>query len=546
MQCFMCVACLVMLASSTGAVAREKKAKYRMLYNTDGTDIMGNYYYGSRPASLEDVRSYIDRIAATPVTTVLVCTGALSPYHRSKYDRAFGDGEDLRLAERLRARPEDSAQTAMMTIYKTNFKMLADQGTDIVRVAVDRAKEKGKEAFISIRMNDLHFTDTSEYFPSVKSEFWLTHPEYRMGDHPGWHAAGGYNFAHKAVRAYKLDLMKEECEMYDIDGIELDFMRFFELFPFEHGREYLDVMTQWMKEIRASVNRIARKKKTTILLTVRIPPRLELCMEKGLDVKTWLRLHLVDFITIGPHWICDPNLPVAQFKRELGDPAIPFYVTIDDGQFQPREPRSHGIYRGAAANYYAQGADGLYLFNFFFTEKERERLAEIRNKKVGSYVTIKEPALLDEFRSAATLAYRNKIYTLSDGSQETSYRHETPFPIFMSAWEEYTVTMNIPEDVTTRAPHSVTLFLRGTKDAQFRVKLNGVFIEPAGTDPADAYMRRANLLPGDAVYAFSIPHTLLKNGSNRFNLRSIQPSPFFMKRMEVAVKYGDVHQYGYF
>ncbi len=517
-----------------------------MLYNTDGTDIMGNFYYGCRPASVMDVQSYIDRIADSPVTTVLVCTGALSPYVRSKYDRAFGDGEDARLIARLKARPEDSAQTAMMKMYKINFKFLSDQGTDIVKIAVDRAKEKGKEAFITVRMNDLHFTDTAEYFPSTKSEFWLTHPEYWMGDHPGWHAAGGFNFAHTAVRQHKLDLIKEECERYNIDGIELDFMRFFELFPFERGREYADVMTAWMKEIRRSVDQIARRKKTKILLSVRIPPRLELCMDKGLDVKQWLKHHLIDFITVGPHWICDPNLPVAKFKRELGDPAIPLYATIDDGQFQPREPRSNGMYRGVAAHYYDQGADGLYLFNFFFTEKEQERLAEIRKSGEGFYVTIKEPALLRELSSLHSLEKKNKFYSLSDGSQETSYRHETPFPIFVSAWEEYEVALNIPENVSKHKPDLVTLFLRGTKDSKFRVKLNGVFIDAAGGHLADVYKRKAHLLPEDDVYVFTIPYKLLNCGSNDFHIRSMQPVPFFMKRIEVAVNYGSVQECGFF
>ena len=537
---------LLLLGLFTSTIAQNKKSNLRMLYNTDGTDIMGNYYYNCRPSSIADVQSYIDRIANTPVTTVLVCTGALSPYHRSKYDRAFGDGEDVRLINRLKVRPEDSAQNAMMKIYRTNFKILSDQGTDIVKVAVDRAKEKGKEAFITIRMNDLHFTDTIEYFPSVKSEFWLDHPEYWMGDHPGWHAVGGYNFAHKAVRDHKLNRLKEECEMYNIDGVELDFMRFFEIFPFEHGREYLDIMTGWMKEIRESVNQIAKQKKTKIMLTVRIPPRLELCMDKGLDVKKWLELNLIDFISVGPHWICDPNLPVAKFKNELGNPKIPFYVTVDDGQFQPREFRSNGIYRGAAANYYAQGADGLYLFNFFFSEKEQQQLAEIKKGNDAFMVTIKEPTMLNELGSVKMLENRNKIYTLSDGSQETSYLHETPFPIFMSAWEEYKVKMNIPENFSTGKPEMVTLFLRGTKDSKFQVKLNGVFIDPANSDLADTFKRKANLLPEDAVYVFNVPFKLLKNGYNDFNFRSIQPKPFFMKRIEVAVNYGNVKVFGYF
>jgi hypothetical protein len=116
----------------------------------------------------------------------------------------------------------------------------------------------------------------------------------------------------------------------------------------------------------------------------------------------------------------------------------------------------------------------------------------------------------------------------------------------MSAWEEYAVQLNIPEHVSTHRPELVSLFLRGTKDSNFRVMLNGVFIEAASAQLAETYQRKAHLLPEDDVYVFTIPLNLLKYGVNGFHLRSIQPAPFFMKRIEVAVSYGNVRQFGYF
>lgn len=520
--------------------------KYRMLYNSDGTDILGNFFYDSKPITIEDVKSYVDRVVNTPVTTFLICSGALSPYYKSKYDRAFGDGEDERLQKRLLQKQEDSSLIDMMRKYKTNFKILDQENTDIVEICINRAKEKGKEAFITIRMNDLHFTDTSEYFPSAKSEFWLNNPQYWMGDYPGWHASGALNFAYKEVREYKLNMIKELCEKYNTDGIELDFMRFFVLFPYEKGREYKDIMTQWIKQIRQEINKIALRKKTKILLSIRVAPDLELCLDKGLDLKKWVKLNLIDFITAAPHWICDPNMPLQKFKKDLGDPNIPLYATLDDGQFQPREFRSHGSYRGVAANYYSQGVDGLYFFNFFFTEKSLKELEELKKCDTAFYVIIKEPNLLSEMKSLNTLKHKNKIYSLSDGSQETGYHHNSPFPIFVSAWEEYKVKMNIPEDFTNSKPELVTLFVRGTKNSNFLVKLNGKYILPAKNELVKLFKRDANLLPEDEVYVFNIPYKYLKNGINDFNFRSIQPKSFFLKRIEVTVKYGSVKYFGFF
>ena len=93
---------LLLLIFTSLNFAQKKNSKYRMLYNSDGTDILGNYYYGSKPITIDEVKSYVDRVVNTPVTTFLICSGALGPYHKSMYDRAFGDGEDERLKKDFR------------------------------------------------------------------------------------------------------------------------------------------------------------------------------------------------------------------------------------------------------------------------------------------------------------------------------------------------------------------------------------------------------------------------------------------------------------
>jgi hypothetical protein len=531
---------------SVTSLAQQKDGKFRFIYNNDGTDIIQNLSVNNAPISIDEFNKYLDRIKNSGVTTLMLCAGSTMPYYRSKVERAFGDAEDPRLLKRLKEKPEDSLRSASMVKFNNTFRMLADNGTNIIKLGVDHAKEICLETFISLRMNDLHAADTTEYFPSVHGEFWSNHPEYWMGDHPGWHAGGGFNFAHKAVRDFKLALIKEQCELFNIDGYELDFMRFLEYFPFEHGREYLGVMTQWIKEIRKEINAIAKKKGTKILLAVRIPPRMELCYDKGLEVKEWVKLNLIDFITVAPHWICDPNLPVKKFKEELGNTKIPVYSTIDGGQYQPYENRSQGIMRGVAANHYFQGTDGLYLFNFWFNNRDMKQQNEYLENNSVEVSTYRNPDLLKELNSPLNLVKRNKIYSLSDGSQETSYHHETPFPIFMSAWEEYKVKLNIPEDFTVNKPEFIYLFLRGTKNSKFQVKVNGIFIDSTNADLALKYKRTANLLPEDNVFVFKISSGLIKNGENDFNLRSIQQKPFFMKRIEVLVSFGNVKQFGYF
>ena len=94
------------------------------------------------------------------------------------------------------------------------------EGTDVIEASLLRAQEKGMEAFITYRMNDLHFADTSYHCPIHYSDFWLAHPRYWLGDSTqGWHSAGALNFAIEAVRQRKLDIITEQLQKYEmIDG----------------------------------------------------------------------------------------------------------------------------------------------------------------------------------------------------------------------------------------------------------------------------------------------------------------------------------------
>ncbi|MCU0646009.1 MAG: hypothetical protein MUC94_17335, partial [bacterium] len=342
----------------------KSESKFRFIYNNDGTEILGNRWHNFRPLTIDDVHSYIDVLANTPVTTFMMCSGSMLLYYQSQYERPLGV-----LSESQKAQPgEDLILNENMKQYGENFLALQKQGTDIMQLCLNRAKKLGMEAFITMRMNDLHFTDPDLYAPAAQSDFWLQHPEYRMGDYPGWHADGALNFAHEEVRHYKLNLIREQCELFDLDGIELDFMRFLVYFPYGKGRDYLDVMTNLIRQARKIANEIGEQRGRKILMAVRVPPRIDLCLDKGLDVPTWAKSNLIDMITVAAHWTDDPALPVSQFKKDLGAINIPVYATLESGHYHPREFRSHGMYRAAAAHCLNQGADGIYLFNFFFQE----------------------------------------------------------------------------------------------------------------------------------------------------------------------------------
>lgn len=80
-----------------------------------------------------------------------------------------------------------------------------------ITTTLNRAKAKGMEAFITYRMNDLHFNDIIYHCPIFYSDFWIHHPQYWVNDTiQGYHSADAFDFAHKEVRAQKLAVISEQ------------------------------------------------------------------------------------------------------------------------------------------------------------------------------------------------------------------------------------------------------------------------------------------------------------------------------------------------
>lgn len=110
-------------------------------------------------------------------------------------------------------------------------------------------------------------------------------------------------------------------------------------------------------------------------------------------------------------------MPVAKFREEMGkDLNIPFYSSIDDGGYRPREFWSHGMHRGMCSHILSQGADGIYLFNYYFGTLNTEHDGKLYLEDGGQVCRVMMPELLQELGSLETLKDRNKIYALSDGT----------------------------------------------------------------------------------------------------------------------------------
>ncbi|MGO3241363.1 MAG: hypothetical protein ACTIKD_12935 [Sphingobacteriaceae bacterium] len=535
------------LLSSCRPAGSVEESTFRVIHNNDGTDALANMWFNRKPnLSREDINNYVDMVAeSNVVTTFMMCTGSDFVYYRSKYERTFGDD----LEGTLSCEHSASERKAFQQYY-SNFLSLEKEGTDIIDASLSRAKEKGMEAFITFRVNDLHFADTARNCRVSYPDFWYNNPQYYVGDPTqGMNSAQALDFTYDEVRQHKLNLIREQLEKYEqIDGYDLDFMRFIVLFKTGEGPEKAPLMTSFVQEVRDMVDSVSAVRGKKILLSARVPLTVEGCLEKGLDVREWHRLGLLDFISIGAHWRGETATPMAKFKSDFfdgTDQRIPVYGSIDDGGYLPREFFSDGMYKGMAAHILGQGGDGLYLFNFYFSNYGKVDYDQALNES-GLVCRTRSRRLLSELGDPETLSRRNKIFCASDGvTNSYGVLQVSDLPLACGSGKKSKASIFIGDAVEVHPPEDQILFLRTDRRARMNVYVNDHKVTPLDASVPEQYDRMHGLKEGEEMLAYSIPKDVLKTGDNQVSIVS-RGGIFVIKRLEVALDYGDVQEYGYF
>ncbi|MCF0172594.1 MAG: hypothetical protein HUJ91_02520, partial [Bacteroidales bacterium] len=517
---------------------------WRLIHNNDGTDLLANLWFGRRPISVSDIEACVDMVAETPVSTYMMCTGSEFVYYRSEYATMLGDDRGG-----TRDCGTDSALFNSINRYYRNILKLEEEGTDVVRVALNRAKKRGMEAFVTYRMNDLHFNDVKRPHSLLCADFWNDHPEWwTMDASQGYLSDGALDFAVKEVREHKKSIIFEQLDRYEmLDGFELDFMRFSVYFKGDGGRNHLEEMTQMVREIKGHADSLGKLRGHPIMLAARVPITLEACLDKGLDIRQWLHEGLLDFITIGVHWTGDTALPVERFRKELGaDLNIPLYATIDDGGFRPRELFSHGMILGAASHILGQGADGIYLFNYYLAEYNQLKMRgeSLTVEPGGTTCRIRTPHLLSFLASPDSLEGRNKSYCLGHWQPQYKVKPITDLPIAVCPDSTAAGQIFVGDKKCGTAQEAI-LFFRTDSPVRPKIWFNSTEITRFGDDYPETYDRARGLNESERQFAVIVPANFIKHGLNTIEFRSESGSCRII-RLELSLRYGSVEECGYF
>lgn len=354
-------------------IAKAAPKTRRILYNLDGDSCMWTKKGGKEPVQVtaDDLKTVVDEIACpgSQVDTLLVCINAQCLYYPTK----IGDrrGTMATPAERLKWPPFEQQRFR-------NVEAMFAAGVDPYALLLAEARRHGLEALLTYRMNDIHGD------PFLNHRFYLEHPEYRLPPSPpgspfSWPGTRvGLDFAHDAVRDYTFRLIEEAVRRYDCDGIELDFNRAPNFF--QNGTtttERLTKISELVRRVRQMLDSEGKQRGRRLVLAARVLPRYRECQNIGLDPAVWAKEGWIEFLTVSPYSGTDYALPIKPWKELIQN--VPIYGCADVSG-----PAAN--YRRAACHFWNDGADGVYLFNFFtpreaFAEPPFEVLTELGDRR---------------------------------------------------------------------------------------------------------------------------------------------------------------------
>ena len=269
-----------------------------------------------------------------------------------------------RTAQTWKPTPDFFPRPAKDFLYN-GLEKLGDR--DRMQIVVDQCHRRDIKCIANLRMNDRHRVT------AYVKELYRQHPEWRLKSPIGafLDRKGALNFKYKGVRDHLLAFTSELLERYDVDGLELDYMRMCHMFEPTEARQHAHLLTEMMRSMRAQLAVAARQRnRESLVLGVRVPSTLEECDALGYEVKTWIREGLVDYVTPTDFWNTDFVARTEEFVALTKQTSCKVYPSLSPpSSFPTPDERflTPAQYRAAANNFYAFGADGLSAYNYFWT-----------------------------------------------------------------------------------------------------------------------------------------------------------------------------------
>ncbi len=414
---------------------KQHPKQRRILYFNDARHY---YLYAFEPPmSLEDAWRPIDEIVGTSINTFVYGVESNS-----------GLFNDTKVGVRSGINERPFVEGYYWRAWN-NMQSLIDRGLDPLQVLIDRAHERGLDFITSMRIGGEP-----------------RDPRYRIGVGQVSADGGGAgennpDFAHREVRALRQAWL-EELSGYPVEGIELDFA----FTPYYFKPQDVEANTRIMTDFVASLAQMIRRQDRDRIVGARVFPHEMTNLASGLDVRSWLSEGLVDYVAplFYGYFLLDPNLPLEWLVEAAHGSGAEVYPMLHPFFVKRPDHATPAMIRAAAANYWAQGADGLMVgpwFSWPLRETEKSFLTElgdsevIQQKDKHYFVSVRQEAM-------AALGYDHPL-PLRLEKADPNFRGKIPF--------------YLADDLSRKGAARVRLLMRvlNLVDAdRLEVRLNGV------------------------------------------------------------------------
>ncbi|MEP6671250.1 MAG: hypothetical protein ABJF10_18960 [Chthoniobacter sp.] len=524
-----------LLAAHARAAEAPRKPPFRVLYSNDTTNLLGcasPWRTKGVPFGAELIEASVDEVAG------LVDAHFLQP----------GLGEVPMWPSKVE--PLDAHYRWMRETYGIGpdaFGQYVLAGGDVVKVFLDRCRARGQAAFISVRMNDAHHKEFVDAKPGDNiggslamsvTKFYRDHPEYRIGNKLGSAQFQVLNWAIPEVRAHKFALLQELCENYDLDGLELDFMRFYNYFPRDQttSGQRREIITGFVRDVRALLDRTARAGRRR-WLCARIPGFISALDPLGLDVAALAAAGL-DMLNLSASYFTTQQMEVAAFRALAPQTAI--YVELCHSTWNgPKMTAGYDVFPFRRATVeqlettahlgYARGADGVSLFNFAYY---REHGGAGRGPFHEPPFTVL-PILGDRAKVAALPQH----WFLAPG-WENPFAKPATLPRKLKSGEttKFTLDLAPPVGGWKKDARLRVQTLAPMPPGQLAVKLNGTQLPPGG-DIAEPFPNPDPPLLGapETLAAWIAPKSLLRDGPNEVIVALESGGPIELVFLDLSV-----------
>lgn len=464
------------------------------------------------PITRAQVEYFVQDVSGTAVDAFLCCPTALrQPLWRSRV-LPYWDTP----ASYWPLPPRQERTSSEAALWRIRDYIHA--GGDPVRETYEAVKAAGMDFFFSYRMNDWHYVEfitpeAAHRYPTV-DEFYKANLNYRIGSRNagnpvGWEVKNPYqqNYLIPAVREHYYALLEELVSDYDIDGLELDFMRSPNYFPEEQLAEGTVVMTAFVRRVRELLDVYGARRQKVIPLCLHMPHRYAYCAAIGFDLETMAREGLIDMVNVTSSYFQSTVLEIEEFKTHL--PGVAVYGDIQaiisnypQGNGVAERRMTREMYETAAHSLLSRGADGVALFNYQFLRPiDQPGSTDTQMKRE------EEESLLLHLADRAYLKRCPKHYILS-GYQDLTWDGSLP------AWGRASVCLRVEDTDPIAHPRAVLrVVCRSgcTRDAVLTATFNGVVLEETGErEELFPVSLTDGLYPPDSTRNYTVPVELLQ------------------------------------